>query len=71
MTTNAEDRFSEPFVSIVRDYRGRIVWKGDLTDEQVAIIEARQTAWRRYYDTGDDRRLVELGLLPESALHKK
>ena len=66
MTTNAEDRFSESFVSIVRDSQGRVVWKGDLTDEQVAVIEARQTAWRRYYDTGDRRPLVALGLLPES-----
>ena len=66
MTTNAEDRFSEPFVSIVRDSQGRVVWKGDLTDEQVAVIEARQAAWRHYYDTGDQRLLIALGLLPES-----
>ena len=66
MTTNAEDRFSEPFVSIVRDSRGRVVWKGDLTDEQVAVIEARQAAWRLYYETGDRRLLVALGLFPES-----
>ena len=61
MTTNAEDRFGEPFVSIVRDARGQVVWKGDLTDEQVAVIEARQVAWRRFYDTGDRRLLVARG----------
>ena len=66
MTTSAEDRFSEPFVSIVRDSQGQVVWKGDLTDEQVAILEARQAAWSLYYDTGDRRQLVALGLLPES-----
>ncbi len=66
MTTNAEDRFSEPFVSIVHDSQGRVVWQGDLTDEQVAIIEARGEAWRQYYETGDRRPLVALGLLPES-----
>ena len=53
MTTHAEDRFSEPFVSIVHDSQGRVVWQGNLTDEQVAIIEARGEAWRQYYDTGD------------------
>ena len=67
MTTNAEDRFSEPFVSIVEDSQGRVVWKGDLTDEQVAVIEARHAAWRRYYDTGDRGPLVDLGILPESS----
>ena len=67
MTTNTGDRFSEPFVSIVRDSQGRVVWKGDLTDEQVAVIEARQAAWRRYKDTGDRGPLVDLGLLPESS----
>ena len=66
MTTNAEDRFSEPFVSTVEDSQGRVVWKGDLTDEQVAIIEARDTAWRQYYETGDRGPLVALGLFPES-----
>ena len=66
MTSNVSNRFSEPFVSIVRDSRGRVVWKGDLTDEQVAVIEARQAAWRRYYDTGDRRLLVALGLFPVS-----
>ena len=74
MTTDLPDptepersRWTDVPFSVVRDSSGRNVeWAGlpDFTDAERETIEARNLAWQVYNQTGDDRELRRLGVLP-------
>ena len=39
----------------------------DLTDEQLAALEAAREAWQEWHRTGSVKKLIEIGHLPEGA----
>lgn len=59
------ERFqSNPFGIVYRE-NGEQETLQPLTKKQETLLRAQQIAWKRYYDTGDETYLVNLGVFPD------